>query len=121
MHGHRREVVVVQAGPAQLGFGQLEAERLDQMQLAARRRDHADRIAGVGRDARREEHHFEHNALSSLRALACENESTPGQKGRGRFDRYDCQDLLAAFWRDSCTLAFARAASASASLRAASS
>ena len=65
VHGDRREVVVVQAGAAQLGFGQIESQRLDKMQFASRRGDHADRIAGVGRDAWREEHQPEHNAVSS--------------------------------------------------------
>ena len=65
VHGDRRQVVVVQAGPAQFGFRQVESEWLDQMQFAARCRDHADRIAGVGRDARRVEHHLEQNRESS--------------------------------------------------------
>lgn len=35
MNGDRGQVVVVQPGPSQLGFGQVEAERLDQMQFTA--------------------------------------------------------------------------------------
>jgi hypothetical protein len=35
------------------------------MQFAARRGDHPDGVAGVWRDPRREEHHFEHNAAPS--------------------------------------------------------
>ena len=38
VNGDRRQVVVVQAGTPQLGFGQVESERLDQMQFAAGRR-----------------------------------------------------------------------------------
>ncbi|MDT5324838.1 MAG: hypothetical protein QOF25_1990 [Mycobacterium sp.] len=59
VHGHRRQVVVVQAGAPQLGFGQVESQRFDQMQFASGDRGHPDRIAGVGCDTRRVEHHLE--------------------------------------------------------------
>ena len=52
--------MVVQPGAAQLGFGQLEAERLDEVQFASRRRDHADRVTGVGCDPRRVKHDAKH-------------------------------------------------------------
>ena len=57
---HRREVVVVQPGPLQLRLGQVEAQRLDEVQGRAGRRHHPDRVARVGRDPRLEEHHVEH-------------------------------------------------------------
>ena len=55
VHRHRRQIVVVQAGPAHLWFGQVKPHRLDQVQFASGGRHHPDRVAGVGRDARGEE------------------------------------------------------------------
>ena len=69
MHRHRRKVVVVQTGAAQLGLGQVEAQRFDQVQFASRGRHHANRIAGVGRDTRLNEHHLEHDNSVARRRL----------------------------------------------------
>ena len=53
MHGDRSQVVVVQPGAAKLGFGKVEAERLDEMQFGAGGRRSPDCIARIGRDTRR--------------------------------------------------------------------
>ena len=55
MDRDRRQVVIVQFGSSKLGFGQVEAQRLDQMQLAAGGRRGPDGVARVGGDARSNE------------------------------------------------------------------
>ena len=72
MHDDVREVVVVEPGPAQLGFGEVEAERLDEVQLGARRGGEPDRAAGVPGDPGLEEHHAQHpQSLPSRSGRRC--------------------------------------------------
>lgn len=52
--------MVVEARTPQLGLGQVEPERADEVQFAARPGDHADRVSRVGWDAGLVEHHSEH-------------------------------------------------------------
>ena len=52
--------VAVQPGTAQVRVGQVEAERLDQVQVRAGDRGEPDRVARVRRDARLDEHDVEH-------------------------------------------------------------
>jgi len=52
MHAHLDELVVIEAGPPQRTLADIEAERLDQMQAAARIGGQPDHIAGIGRDFR---------------------------------------------------------------------
>ncbi|KFD42799.1 hypothetical protein IU11_17555 [Cellulosimicrobium sp. MM] len=49
--------MVVQPRAPQLGLVQVEAQRLDQVQTRPGHRGETDRVAGVPRDARLEEHH----------------------------------------------------------------
>ena len=60
MHDDVCQVVVVQPGPAQLGLGQVEAERLDEVQARTGRRRESDGGARVPRDPRGEEHQVQH-------------------------------------------------------------
>ncbi|COX52278.1 Uncharacterised protein [Mycobacterium tuberculosis] len=69
MNGDRGQVVVVQPGPSQLGFGQVEAERLDQMQFTAGCGARPDGVAGVGGDTRRYEQQPEHPPIMAKRPV----------------------------------------------------
>ena len=69
VHGHVREVVVVQPGAAQLGLGQVETERLHQVQRRADARRQPDGTAGVAGDAGLEERDVQHAPI--LRIACC--------------------------------------------------
>jgi hypothetical protein len=73
MDRDRRQVVIVQSGPSKLGFGQVEAQRLDQMQLAAGGRRGPDGVARVGGDARSNEQELEQDTPAS-RSISRNNE-----------------------------------------------
>lgn len=52
VHRDLRQIVVVQPGPAQVFFAQVEAEWFNQMQVSAGSGAHPDRVTGVRRDHR---------------------------------------------------------------------
>jgi hypothetical protein len=60
VHVHGRELVVVEPGAAHRLAVQAEAERLDQVQLAAGVGRQPDQVAGVRRDLGFEDHEVEH-------------------------------------------------------------
>ena len=60
MHPHGGEVVIVEPGATQLGIGEIESQRFDEVQFTARGGDHADRVSGVGRDLWLDERDAEH-------------------------------------------------------------
>jgi len=60
MHAQCSEFVIIQAGADELLVFQREAERPDQMQLAAGVGAQADDVAGIRRDFRLVQNHMEH-------------------------------------------------------------
>ena len=60
MHGHHREVVVVQTGTAQVRIIKVEAQRLHQVQLSAGNRRQTDSVAGIAGNFRGIEKNLEH-------------------------------------------------------------
>src|SRR5438552_772652 len=60
VHPHRRELLVVEAGAAHRFAGELEAERLHQVQRRAAVGAQADDVAGIGRDFGLKQHDVEH-------------------------------------------------------------
>lgn len=65
VHGDGRQIVVVQAGPFELGLGHVEPERAYQVQLASGAGHQANGIAGVLGDAGLEEHQSKHPVHSA--------------------------------------------------------
>ena len=65
MDGQHREVVVVEAGPAQVRGAEVEAQRLHEVQLGPGDRGEADRVAGVARDLGGVEEDAEHDRQST--------------------------------------------------------
>src|SRR6516165_4480721 len=58
---HRGEFLVIEAGAAHGPCGELEAERLHEVERRARVGGEADDVAGVGRDLGLDEHNVEHD------------------------------------------------------------
>jgi len=83
MHGHASEIVVIQPGAGQMLVGQVESERLDQVEPTAGIGREADDVAGVGRDLGLEENDFEHRAGAFGLRLAGAKAATVAQPGIG--------------------------------------
>jgi hypothetical protein len=62
MAAHGGVLVVIESGAAHQAVFHGKAQRLDQVQAAARVGGQADHIAGVGRNLRRDENDMEHGA-----------------------------------------------------------
>lgn len=107
MHGHRRQVVVIEACAFQFGFGHVEAERAHQMQLASGARDEPDGVAGVLGYAGLEEHESKHPVHSAItfagRMVQVDDEQIVGEDfSDARLDQqeWNGRNFLACTFRD---------------------
>jgi hypothetical protein len=63
MDGYYRQVMVIQARAAQFGVGEIEAQRLNEMEFGAGNGREPDRIAGIAGDLRGVEEDAEHRSI----------------------------------------------------------
>ena len=86
VHDDRGQVVVIETGPAELGVGEVETQRPDQVQLATGGGHQPDGIAGIGRNPGFQEGNPEHQRPASAGGTDLAALATPiggAQDGRG--------------------------------------
>ena len=70
MHGHDRQVMVVEASPAQVGVLEVKAQGLDQVQLCTGDSGQTNRVTGITRNFRGIKKNLEHpNSLRARREI----------------------------------------------------